>query len=318
MAFSSGETLRILLIGDSDAPEMRRVRESLKQLGPRAEIARAATVGEAAGRIISDDWFAELIVVCQRWPDEFTAADVRQLLAAAPLARWVVCGGAWCESDGRNCDVWPLGVRVPARMAAARIGREVDVLEGTRPALPLTASRDETFEFDAHLVRRAPLSEPPVLLPAIRLNGGGGERRECRTRTAHVISPDGAWRRLVSDLLGTCGWRAGAEPDAALVWIYDLDPWRAGLIETIRSVNAARPHLALIGAMGLIYPEDVEGLARAGMDCVVSKLGVCDELPTAIEALINIAANSSAPQLRIERVKAASDPPMFERRACGG
>jgi hypothetical protein len=88
------------------------------------------------------------VIVCQHWPDEYTAAEVRQMLGAFPLARLICCYGPWCASDGRTRDVWPLSVRVPAEFAPRRIDLELEVLAEARSPLPLTASRDEIVLFD--------------------------------------------------------------------------------------------------------------------------------------------------------------------------
>jgi hypothetical protein len=138
----------VLVIGDLFSPEMhsalRRVEE-LAQTG--ADLRICSDVSETLANC-SAGWQPDLVIVCQRSPDEYTATGVRQLLRAFPLARLISCYGPWCASDGRTRDVWPLSIRVPAGMAARRIDLELEVLAGTRWPLPLTASRDEIFLFD--------------------------------------------------------------------------------------------------------------------------------------------------------------------------
>ena len=114
----------------------------------RGDVRIATSVAEAIAKCAADRWHADLIVVCQHWPDEYASGDVRELLRAFPLARLVCCYGPWCASDGRTRDVWPLAVRVPAVDAERRIDLELEVLAGDRWPLPLTASRDEIFAFD--------------------------------------------------------------------------------------------------------------------------------------------------------------------------
>ena len=66
-----------------------------------------------------------------------------------PLTLWVCCYGAWCDSDGRTRSIWPISVRVPVSEAERRLNRVWQVLTEQRgEPLPLTASRDEAFEFD--------------------------------------------------------------------------------------------------------------------------------------------------------------------------
>ena len=91
---------------------------------------------------------AQLIIVFQHWSDEYTASDVDALLAAFPLARIIVWQGSWCASDGRTRRLWPRSLCVPADQAEDRFARELDVIAGERPPLPLTAGLDEIFAFD--------------------------------------------------------------------------------------------------------------------------------------------------------------------------
>jgi hypothetical protein len=141
-------SFRLLVIGNIDSAEMCSVRQSVDAVARRgADVRFAATVGAAAASN-ETNWFPELVVVGQHWPDEFTPAEVRRLLSRFPLARLVCCYGLWCESDGRSRDLWPLSVRVSVRCAADRMHRELEVLAGLRATLPWTASRDECFLFD--------------------------------------------------------------------------------------------------------------------------------------------------------------------------
>jgi hypothetical protein len=144
--------LAVLVVGDLFSPEMAGVERRVEELArDAADVRIAANVADALTKSAADAWHADLVIVCQHWPDEYTAAEVRALLRAFPLARLVCCYGSWCGSDGRTRDVWPLAVRVPAEWAARRIDLELEVLAGTRWPLPLTASRDEIFLFDPEM-----------------------------------------------------------------------------------------------------------------------------------------------------------------------
>jgi hypothetical protein len=142
----------LLVIGEFFSPEMSAVRLCVEKLvAAGADLRLSPTV--PAGTAGSNDpgWFPDLVVICQHWPDEFTERDVRRLLTLYPLARLTCCYGPWCQSDGRSRDIWPLAVRVPAAAAPDRLRRELDVIAGRTRPLPLTASRDEVFLFDAAL-----------------------------------------------------------------------------------------------------------------------------------------------------------------------
>jgi hypothetical protein len=152
MANGDTSTLRsppLLVIGDLFSPTMKPLRAFVEHLVESGCDARfVASVAEARALSTDDGWFPELVLVCQHGSDEFTTQDVHGLIGRFPLARLVCCYGPWCASDGRTRDIWPLAVRVPVELAAERIRRELEVLSGRRPPLPLTASRDEIFLFD--------------------------------------------------------------------------------------------------------------------------------------------------------------------------
>jgi hypothetical protein len=151
--------LTLLVIGDLFAPEMRIVERPVEQLAQGGgDVRIGANALEALAKCSHENWHPDLVVICQLWPDEYTAAEVRQLLEAFPLARLICCYGPWCSSDGRTRDVWPLSIRVPAAFAAQRIALELEVLAGTRWPLPLTASRDEIVLFDPEMGIEAPVS----------------------------------------------------------------------------------------------------------------------------------------------------------------
>jgi hypothetical protein len=139
----------LLVLGDFFSPTMTPLRlfvEHLVESG--CDACFAAGIAELAARSTDDGWFPELVIVCQHGSDEFAEPDVHRLIGLFPLARLVCCYGHWCASDGRTRDIWPLAVRVPVDAATERVRRELDVLSGRRPPLPLTASRDEIFLFD--------------------------------------------------------------------------------------------------------------------------------------------------------------------------
>ena len=89
--------------------------------------------------------FADLRIVCQSWPDEFSPAEVRRIVTASATSRLICVYGAWCMSDGRTRSLWPQAVRVPVTEFASRLQLELDVITGRAIPLPLTAARDECF-----------------------------------------------------------------------------------------------------------------------------------------------------------------------------
>lgn len=132
---------RCLLIGNTLAAEMRPVAAALRAAFPDERLAIAGRMSDLTG---SGD-AADLYVVCQSWPDEYTGDEVARLLTWSAAARLVCVCGRWCDSEGRTRDRWPLAVRVPAAEFAPRLEYELQVLSGAAPPLALTASRGEIF-----------------------------------------------------------------------------------------------------------------------------------------------------------------------------
>ena len=134
----------ILLVGNCQRHEMSPIRDWINSLGQQASVRQT--------RKLSSDTLLDapdFVIICQSWPDEFSATEVSAALGRWPLALWVCCYGAWCDSDGRTRTIWPISVRVPAGEAAGRLQHAWRILaEQQSDPLPLTASRDEAFEFD--------------------------------------------------------------------------------------------------------------------------------------------------------------------------
>ena len=242
---------KILILGRTQATEMQAVVASVRNHVSQKQIQYFSDI-ETASRFSSErNWYPDLVVVCQNWPDEFPEADVLQLLSLFPLARWVCCFGVWCESDGRNRDIWPAATRTPARNAEARIRRELAVLQGTHPVLPLTASRDETYEFDS-----------AVPFP----------KTTCfRVR---VDSPDFQYRRTLEEMLRAAGHHVIRQPndDTPEVLLWDADPWSEDLAIEIRDFHARHPDVAVVAFMTFAHPEMIAAIKACGAVCVVPKL----------------------------------------------
>lgn len=258
------------MLGRTQAAEMQAVVASVRtHVSPR-NIQSVSDV-ETASRLVSEqNWFADLVVVCQNWPDEFSHAEVQQLLSLFPLARWVCCFGVWCESDGRNRDIWPPAVRIPARNAEARIRRELAVLKGDETPLPLTASRDEIYEFDYAV----PFSKSTGL--RVRVN-----------------SPDFPYRCTLEKMLRAAGHHVVRQSNDEIpdVLLWDADPWSERLALEIQDFHARHPHIAILAVMTFAHPEMIEVIKTCGALSVVPKL-------TAAERILREVEDSTALRVR--------------------
>jgi hypothetical protein len=88
---------------------------------------------------------ADLWIVCQSWPDEFSPSEVCRIVDGCASKRLMCVYGAWCASDGRTRDTWPLASRVPVCEFAARLRSELGMIAGRTAPVPMTAARDECF-----------------------------------------------------------------------------------------------------------------------------------------------------------------------------
>lgn len=267
-------SLRTLLLGDDSLAGMAELAADVRRQGGEC---KAAERIDSIGDLVGSGWIPDLIVAFEAWPDQYSGAGVIRLLSLVPLARIVGVSGPWCESAGRTHAVWPLAVRVPIPLAAARIRRELALLRewagshttegtGNEPPcdgpLPLTASRGEIFEVD------------------FGFRGSGQAQR-----IVSVVSPDGAFRRMLETGLGAAGFRLadertatatdGPRPDAIVV---DSDPWCDERTNELRSRQVRWQEATVVAATGFPRPETIERQRDAGFDAVWFKLSPLSQL----------------------------------------
>lgn len=245
----------VLLIGDGDRSEMRSLVTWLKDLvTSNSRLVEVPDLVSIETRLGQNE-FPDLVVVLQSWPQEFSPADINNLFAFAPLARIVVCYGAWCESDARNFKVWPLSVRVPVWGALPRLTREWNLIrnpDGNLP-LPWSASREEIFAAD----------HPDVLVSAA---------------PQHVLidTPDPAYQRFLSELLSVAGHTiVHSNPSVIL---FDADPWCAARANALREVLNQSPQATVYAIASLIQPSLEAELQEMGVHRLLPKLGEAVQL----------------------------------------
>jgi len=271
----------VLLLGDATTAEMRPVLAALRERVPADSLRHLINKRRDAASTVQDGWFPDLVVVCQNWPDEFSADDVLGLIRLFPLARIICCFGVWCDSDGRTRAAWPLAVRVPAVAAESRIGCELAWLNHAAPVgaaapLPLTASRREIFEHD-------------FAVQSVPRNDITCEPADRRLARVTVVSPDSAWRRMLESALGSAGYRAGNLPDdpaplSAVLW--DADPWDRAQSDRLQACRAEHPHATCMVFLGFPRPELFQELHAAGANAVCPKLAPLAELLAQLESLL--------------------------------
>ena len=135
--------ISILLVGNTDRSEFGRARSALHASG---RILHAADVESAANALSGGQITADLIVVAQSYPGQYSRQAIERLQRLAPLARVLGLMGSWCEGEMRSGEPWPAAVRVYWHQWPARFDQEIgSMLRGECSAwgLPVTATEEE-------------------------------------------------------------------------------------------------------------------------------------------------------------------------------
>lgn len=225
-----------------------------------AEIAQTTTLDAALSMAV--DLPPDLLVVVQDWPDQWSESDICRLMQAFPLTRLVCSYGPWCDSDGRNRDLWPSGSRVPRELTATRIARELQSLgRQAGNVLPLTAGRDEVFEYDCSEIRVG---------PGVRIA---------------IHSPDRAYREMLESAVAQWGCSGVALDSDPAVVLWDADPWDAARCDDLKAFASAHPQLRILVLIGFIRDDVTAEAQRAGAQAVCPKLAPLAQLADRVREL---------------------------------
>lgn len=251
-------SLQILIIGEVNRAEVTALMEWIPETLRGATLTGLKGIEAAIGRIQRTQQLPDLIIVIQSHPDEYRRSEVDALGLLVPLARWIVCCGAWCESEGRTRQLWPLAVRVPLRSAMSRIRDEWRLLcgEDVRP-LPLSGSREEAFAADHRSLAKAS-GQIAVL----------------------VDSPDLEYARYLCELLVEAGHevhRADTNSEwSPQVILFDLDPWGPVRRNVADELQERHPFSQFVGLMSMPEVESIDDYP------VIPKLGSQQQILDAI------------------------------------
>ena len=244
-----------MILGDAGRAEMRPLVAWLEQaISPSSQRVFADSIEVAVNGSQSEP-FPDLIIVLHGWPDEYSRGDVSRLFAFAPLARIVVCYGSWCESDGRNHNLWPQSVRVPLWAAKARIEREWRLIQnpGELQPLPWSASREEVFAADHPCIG---ISTQPSWFA--------------------VESPDPEYQKSLIEIMTEAGHVfAGEHP---CVILFDADPWGASRASALRGIRNQFSNAMFVALLSLPTSTLADELREFGVTSVVQKLGFRESL----------------------------------------
>jgi CheY-like chemotaxis protein len=130
------------------------VREEFLQ--PLAELRRVADVFECQTTSDALEFLRDtecppvLVVIAQSRPGEFLHDELDQLVQLAPLARFVLLLGSWCEGETRTGQVWPGATRVFWYDWPGEIARNLPAISEGRFApwlAPATTLEEERYLF---------------------------------------------------------------------------------------------------------------------------------------------------------------------------
>ena len=211
------------------------------------------SVPDAINAIVTDRLTPDLLLVLQAWPEQHPHAECEHLLKLAPLARCICCCSPWCESEGRNCDTWPLAIRVPMDAAIWRLRHEIRVLKNVDRPLPITAGRDETFAFHTHP------SPPPD-----------------RARSVRIHTADLELLGAFHQLLRADGWTTPVhEADVILL---DIDPWDESTRRWGCTIQDTAPGIPIVGWSYWPHPIPDTAGAAASVDGNLNLVAVAPKL----------------------------------------
>jgi hypothetical protein len=257
----TGGPVRILVIGDWD-DAIAALQAELSALPEVIEV----TFSAAQQHVSLTGPPPDLIVVLQQHPDDHSPQQVRDLLNSCPLSRLIIGYGPWCESDGRTRQLWPPACRVPEGRLLPRVRRELAVVRGESPALPLTADRDECWEHDFATVATA----------------------AARPLSVAVSTPDPAVAEWLAEALTTAGHRIVASESAADVLLFDADPWNAQRSDVLKNILRQHVTLPVVALAGYLRKAEQQSLRESGVRSVASKLAPLSELCRMLGASIAI------------------------------
>lgn len=232
---------RVALVGPAGRREFRELIGWLcehKDIRVTEEFPDIVTAMQSEG--LAD---CQLTIVLQSYSDQYTAADINHLIGLTLFQRLLCCYGAWCESDGRNRQLWPDALRVPVRLAQSMIELELPGVGAEADPIPPTAARDEIF---AHRL----IDVPPD--------------NNFEALNAAIIGPDRTIRRTVNVTLRELGLRTislpllVADPRTPIrpqetprgpihLVLHDLDPFGVAVRESLEAARQMFPEARIFG-----------------------------------------------------------------------
>ena len=272
--------ISILLVGDSDRSEFREACSTLGRLGRVTAFPEAGSAAAALGR---HEVVADVIVVAQAFPGQFSHRAVDRLRRLAPLARVVGLLGSWCEGETRTGKPWPGAIRIYWHQWAARSAQELGRMrrgESSGWGLPTTAIEEERLLLAADsplpkqqgviAIYTGPLAMQDWLSAALRWRG----HSTLWLRPPHPARVKGA-SAAIFDGSNCCGCELRQ-------------------LEDLADVVRPAPIIALLD-----FPrvEDCRRALTAGASAILSKPLHLDDLFWELDRLLQGQGNGNGPQV---------------------
>lgn len=242
---SSSKAIKVCVIGNIDRREFESIQQVLVQEKQWQLHRRFNDIQEAVKEadVIQQ---ADLTIVLQSWSEQFARRDIHHLIGMTFSKQLICFCGPWCESDGRNHDLWPDAIRLPAREAVACLTKVRVDLVAEKEALPPTAAKDEVFS------GRVPANLDSEILQKLALTN------------AAVIGPDATLRRTMANVLKSISVRTAVRklitvvPYQTIVPVqtprgpihvvfHDLDPYGAHVQQSIEACEQMFPEAKVVG-----------------------------------------------------------------------
>lgn len=263
--------ISILLVGDGDRSEFREACSALRTWGRVTSVAEAepAAVALSEGRLAAD-----LIVVAQAFPGQFSHRAIDGLRRSAPLARVLGLLGSWCEGEMRTGEPWPGAIRIYWHQWPPRCQQELGRMqagESSAWGLPMTASEEERLLLAADC-------------PELKRQG------LIAVHTPHLEMQD--W---LSDAFHRCGcstvWLRPphvVRVEGATAAIFDGSDCRGEELSQLEHLAATLRPAPTIALLDFPRVEDHHRVMAAGAAAVVSKPLQLDDLLWQLDRLLKL------------------------------
>ena len=291
--------LSILVLGDMKRAEFHETRACLGRWGSVAEFSDA---NSAVAALSEDRLTADVIVVAQAFPGQFSHEVIDRFRRLVPLARILGLMGSWCEGEMRSGSPWPATMRTYWHQWPARGSGQLRRLATGQPcswALPLTATEEERLLVDVTPASRSPTcvtawnkerpgqtSEPALLVPSsgtlVAIHSHSRETADWLSAACRSRGLAGIWHRDP----------AFARMQGATAAIFDGTDLCDGECDTLKQfVIASRP-APVIALASFPRIEDHARALSAGASVVLSKPLLVEDLLEAVDRSITAEATS--------------------------